>query len=66
MDDIFDKLDDSRVKRLMELVSHDTFGQLFISDAHPDRVAKIFDDIGLGIRLFEVEGGTVSMNASIK
>jgi DNA replication and repair protein RecF len=65
LDDIFDKLDDSRVKRLMELVSHDNFGQLFISDAHPDRVAKIFDDIGMGIRVFEVEGGNVKKNASI-
>jgi len=66
LDDIFDKLDDSRVKKLMELVSHDNFGQLFISDAHPDRVVKIFDDIGMNIRVFEVESGTVKKNASVE
>jgi DNA replication and repair protein RecF len=65
LDDVFDKLDDSRVKRLMELVSHDTFGQLFISDAHPERVGRIFDDIGISIRIFEVEGGTVKNNVSV-
>jgi len=59
LDDIFDKLDDMRVTRLMELVSHDSFGQLFISDTHPERVRKIFQDIGIPIRVFEVEGGTI-------
>ena len=34
-DDIFDKLDNDRVKSLMKLVSENSFGQLFITDAHP-------------------------------
>ncbi|MFM2136166.1 MAG: replication and repair protein RecF, partial [Bacteroidota bacterium] len=38
LDDIFDKLDDRRVSRLMELVSEDHFGQLFITDTHPQRI----------------------------
>ena len=62
LDDIFDKLDDSRVKRLMELVSRDNFGQLFISDTHPERVKKIFNDIGIPIRVFEVTNGFVKGN----
>ena len=62
LDDIFDKLDDSRVKRLMELVSRDNFGQLFISDTHPERVKKIFNDIGIPIRVFEVTSGFVKGN----
>src|ERR1019366_7817969 len=32
LDDIYDKLDDLRVKQLMELVCSDNFGQLFITD----------------------------------
>ena len=60
LDDIFDKLDDDRVARLMELVSKDNFGQLLISDTHPERIQKIFDDIGLGIRCFQVKDGVVS------
>jgi len=62
LDDIFDKLDDSRVTRLMELVSKESFGQLFISDTHPERVQKIFHDIGIPIRVFEVENGSVKNN----
>jgi DNA replication and repair protein RecF len=63
LDDIFDKLDDLRVTRLMELVSRESFGQLFISDAHPERVKKIFEGIGLDIRMFEIEGGAVKNNS---
>ena len=59
LDDIFDKLDDSRVSRLMELVSRENFGQLFISDTHPERVRKIFHEIGVPIRVFDVENGMV-------
>ena len=32
LDDIFDKLDDQRVERLVALVKKDVFGQIFISD----------------------------------
>jgi DNA replication and repair protein RecF len=58
LDDIFDKLDDKRVQRLMELVSHDSFGQIFITDTHPERVAGIFDRIGVSIKLFNIENGS--------
>lgn len=59
LDDIFDKLDERRVARLMELVSEDHFGQLFITDTHPQRIRDIFDRIGRSIRCFSVSGGTV-------
>jgi DNA replication and repair protein RecF len=32
----FDKLDESGFK-IIEMVNSDTFGQLFISDTHPER-----------------------------
>ena len=40
-DDIFDKLDESRVAKIIEMVNSDTFGQLFISDTHPERTETI-------------------------
>lgn len=40
-DDIFDKLDESRVEKIIEMVNNDTFGQLFISDTHPERTEII-------------------------
>ena len=45
LDDIFDKLDDLRIARLIELVVQDTFGQIFITDARPERTMRIFKDI---------------------
>ena len=36
-DDIFDKLDETRVSKIIEMVNDETFGQLFISDTHPER-----------------------------
>lgn len=45
LDDIFDKLDDTRMARLMELVSGHAFGQLFVTDARPERSARLFKDL---------------------
>ncbi len=59
LDDIFDKLDNSRVHKLMEMVSHQDFGQLFITDTSSERVKAIFNAIAINITLFEVENGTV-------
>lgn len=41
LDDIFDKLDETRVGKIIEMVNSDTFGQLFISDTHPERTEAI-------------------------
>ena len=54
LDDIFDKLDDGRVRRLMEWVSRDGFGQLIITDSHRDRIPAIFNEIGVTVKLFDV------------
>ena len=51
LDDIFDKLDDTRVSQLMQLVSEDNFGQFFISDTHPKRIANIFKDLKIELNL---------------
>lgn len=61
LDDIFDKLDDTRVARLMEMVSNDNFGQIFITDTHPERIQRIFDEIGVEIKCFPVENGEVRL-----
>ncbi|HQW00778.1 MAG TPA: DNA replication and repair protein RecF, partial [Bacteroidia bacterium] len=61
LDDIYEKLDDSRISRLMELVSKHNFGQIFITDTHLDRVQEIFERIGEEVRCFEVEGMAVAV-----
>ena len=43
LDDIFDKLDDSRIELLVSLLKdHGRFGQIFISDARNDRSKELF------------------------
>lgn len=60
LDDIFDKLDDLRVHKLMEMVSHHDFGQIFITDTGKERVLSIFNTIKVDVTLFEVENGIIS------
>lgn len=58
LDDIYDKLDDLRVKQLMELVSSDQFGQLFITDTHPTRLTELFASTKVNFKSFCIHQGT--------
>jgi DNA replication and repair protein RecF len=59
LDDIFDKLDDFRITKLMEMVASDAFGQIFVTDARPERSHKVFDTIGHEVKFFEMVEGKV-------
>lgn len=63
LDDIFDKLDAARIKKLLAMVSADEFGQIFISDTDFERVDKIFKEIGVVARIFEIESGALKANS---
>ena len=41
LDDVFDKLDENRVAQIVDLVTKDDLGQLFISDTHADRTENV-------------------------
>lgn len=58
-DDIFDKLDDERVSQIVELVSKENFGQVFITDTQHQRIKSIFDKIKIDHKIFFVEKGIV-------
>lgn len=51
-DDIFDKLDETRVLKIVEMVNNDAFGQLFISDTHADRTENIVKSTHQSYNLF--------------
>ena len=58
LDDIFDKLDSSRVGRIMEMVSGDEgFGQIFITDTNREHLDEILGAIKGESRLFAVKDG---------
>ncbi|OCB76486.1 DNA replication/repair protein RecF [Flavobacterium crassostreae] len=52
LDDIFDKLDENRVSKIIEMVNRDTFGQLFISDTHPERTEAIVKSTQQSYQMF--------------
>ncbi len=41
LDDVFDKLDAQRVEALVSLVQAHEFGQIFVSDTHPERTTDL-------------------------
>ncbi|UIR55203.1 DNA replication and repair protein RecF [Sphingobacterium sp. SRCM116780] len=59
LDDIFDKLDDKRTHKLMQMVSDDEFGQIFLTDTDAERIQRIFDEIASPVRIFGISGGEV-------
>ena len=60
LDDIFDKLDSNRVKKIVELVSGDTFGQIFITDTNREHLDLILQQLGQESTIFRVENGEIS------
>ncbi|WP_294322409.1 DNA replication/repair protein RecF [uncultured Chryseobacterium sp.] len=54
LDDIFDKLDDSRVSQLIELVNQESFGQIFITDTHRERTENVVKKINEESIIFEI------------
>jgi DNA replication and repair protein RecF len=59
LDDIFDKLDDQRIIKLLDLIRTD-LGQLFITDARPDRTRDLLRAVGVEATMLLVEEGKIS------
>lgn len=62
LDDIFDKLDDKRIVKLMSLIAEGSFGQIFITDARSGRSREILKEAKVKARIFEVEEGKVVLS----
>ena len=61
LDDIFDRLDDKRIARLLQLVADQTFGQVFLTDTNLARTNQALAGVGSDIRRFEVRAGNVAV-----
>ncbi len=59
LDDIFDKLDNKRLKKLVEMIFNKRFGQVFISDTDKIRIEEIFTTIGTDHKIFEINNGNI-------
>lgn len=59
LDDIFDKLDASRVEQIVRIVGGDGFGQIFLTDTNREHLDRILRGSELDYRLFYVENGVI-------
>ena len=57
LDDVFDKLDLSRISRLIGLVSDNAYGQIFISDTNRSRLEEIIRNISPDAKYFDACDG---------
>jgi len=54
LDDIFDKLDEQRVSQIISLVDDENFGQIFISDTHPERTESAIKQVHQTYQIFNL------------
>lgn len=60
LDDIFDKLDATRVEQIVKLVAGDNFGQIFITDTNREHLDNILRKTSHEYKMFEVQQGDIS------
>lgn len=59
LDDIFDKLDASRVEQIVKLVADDHFGQIFITDTNREHLDTMIASLDAEFRIFNISDGRV-------
>ncbi len=57
LDDLFDKLDERRVARLLQLLLAPPFGQIFITDTHRERIPSILRSFGQPFEHYAIRHG---------
>lgn len=60
LDDIFDKLDASRVEQIVKIVASDDFGQIFVTDTNRGHLDHILRNGNTPHRIFEVSNGEIT------
>lgn len=61
LDDIFDRLDSSRVEEIIKLVLNNEFGQIFISDTNRKSLDKMLEKTAhADYRLYSVKNGYIN------
>lgn len=60
LDDVFDKLDAQRVERIIDMVSGNDFGQIFITDTNRENLDRILQKCSGDYKIFMVSGGVIT------
>ncbi|PTB96528.1 DNA replication and repair protein RecF [Marivirga lumbricoides] len=64
LDDIFDKLDDKRIAYLLQMIANERFGQIFLTDARPERTQNYLDALAVEKKYFHLQD-TLKENESV-
>lgn len=62
LDDVFDKLDTTRVEKIVELVSGANFGQIFMTDTNREHLDNLLSHVNGEYQLFRVKEGEIYEN----
>lgn len=54
LDDIFDKLDENRMSQLLSYIDSENCGQVFITDARPERTQKLVEKLNKIVKIIEL------------
>ncbi len=54
LDDIFDKLDEERIARLLSVLAHESDSQIFLTDARPERSEQLLRVVGKPFQLLHL------------
>ena len=54
LDDVFEKLDEKRMERLLQWVCNENDGQVFITDTHKSRLENIFEKLQIDGQLIDL------------
>ena len=54
LDDMFEKIDEVRAQRLIDMLGSDQFGQIVLTDTHIERVRKHFENVNKSINFVEL------------
>lgn len=58
-DDMFDKLDRSRVKQFLTLVAENHFGQIFITDTNRERLESVLTEVPIQVQFYSIQNGKI-------
>jgi DNA replication and repair protein RecF len=61
-DDLFDKLDRSRVKQLLSLVAENHFGQIFITDTNRERLESVLEEVPIEHQFYTIKNDNISLS----
>jgi DNA replication and repair protein RecF len=54
LDDIFDKLDENRISKLLQYIDSENCGQVFMTDARPERTQKLVENLHRKVNITKI------------